>query len=395
MARSLLPEQTLEGPFIYRPERLFHVDSRSRSDAAPALVETESPGGVVPSRKGPIASLAAYLRRHPILCLFLLTPGLVEYLSGSSSFVFLVASPGWFFLALGINTAMYTSGALLIREALIRWRKGWPTVFALGAAYAIMEEGIADQTIFNPHTSPIGGAGVYGHFAGVNWLWFPDILVIHILMSLFLPILLLGYALPETRGKSLLTRRQIGLVTALIAIDTAFLTIIVVRSTGFWYGAPLLIAAIAVIVALCLLGWRLPGELPLRRLGPPTGSRAQFFLVGCFAYPLLVVEAEFGASGRLPPVLIFLAIGATTVGFFFWVLRHVGTERYERHVVAFGAGLLVLGMILGVLFEFPWEFVLIADAAVVYFLYWLDRDLQRRERPSLTVADPRPLATSA
>ncbi|MCI4352968.1 MAG: hypothetical protein L3K14_06220 [Thermoplasmata archaeon] len=350
------------------------------------------PGGSVPATSGPVPPsqasvrspaglfprLVFFLRRHPILCLFLLTPGLVEYLSGSSSFVYLVFSPAWFFLALGINAAMYTSGALLIREALIRWKKGWPTVFALGGAYALMEEGIADQTIFNPHTSPIGAAGVYGHFAGVNWLFFPDIFVIHILMSLLIPILLLGYALPETRGKSLLTNQQIKLVVGIIAVDTAFLTVLVVGKTGYWYGFPLLGVSIVAIVALCLLGWWLPRDFLLRRRGPPASSRLAFFLVGCLAFPIMVVLATAGAARGLPPALVFMAIVGMTGAFFVWVLRRVGTEHHERHVVAFGAGLLVLGLILGVLFEFPWEFVLIADAAVVYFLYWLDQDLARR-----------------
>ena len=334
-----------------------------------------------PPRAGPLTGLVLFLRRHPVLCLFLLTPGLVEYLSGSSSFVFLVISPAWFFLALGINAAMYTSGALLIREALIRWKKGWPTVFALGGAYAIMEEGIADQTIFNPHTSPLGPAGVYGHFVGVNWLWLPDVFVIHILMSLLIPILLLGYALPETRGKRLLTDKQIKLVVALIALDTAFLTVLVVRNTGFWYGFPLLGVSIAAIVAFCVLGWWLPQDLTIRRVGPPASSRLSFFLVGCFAYPLMVVLASAGASRGISPALVFAAIVGMTTAFFVWVLRRVGTEHHERHVLAFGAGLLVLGMILGVLFEFPWEFVVIADAAVVYFLFWLDRNLARKDEP--------------
>jgi hypothetical protein len=320
------------------------------------------------------------------VCLFLLTPGLVEYLSGSSSFVFLVVSPAWFFLALGINAAMYTSGALLIREALIRWRKGWPTVFALGAAYALMEEGIADQTIFNPHTSPIGADGTYGHFAGVNWLWFPDIFLIHILMSLFVPLLLLGYALPETRGRSLLTDRQVGLVALLIAADTAFLTVLVVAKTGYWYGLPMLAVTVASIVGLCLLGWKLPRELSVHRPGPPTASRLQFFLVGSLIYPAIVVEALAGAGRGFSPVGTFVVIVLTLAVALLWALRRVGTEGNERQVVAFSAGLLVLGIAVGLIGSFPIEIVVVADAVVVYFFYWLDRELGRRS----ALADVRP-----
>ncbi|MCI4368281.1 MAG: hypothetical protein L3K09_01780, partial [Thermoplasmata archaeon] len=37
--------------------------------------------------------LLAFLRSHPILCLFLLTPGMVEYLSGSSALANIVLNP--------------------------------------------------------------------------------------------------------------------------------------------------------------------------------------------------------------------------------------------------------------------------------------------------------------
>jgi hypothetical protein len=338
-----------------------------------------------PARPGPpaptgglLTRVTSFLRLHPIVCLFLLTPGLVEYLSGSSSFVFLVLSPGWFFLALGINAAMYTSGALLIREAMIRWKKGWPTAIALGAAYAIMEEGIADQTIFNPHTSPLGPAGVYGHLLGVNWLWLPQIFLIHILMSIAIPLLLLSYALPDVRGQSLLTDRQVWWVVGLIAADTAFLTLLVTASVHYWYGFPLLAVAIASIFALCLLGHRLPSPLPLRRPGPPTGSRWGFFLLGCFVYPGAVLLTVVGASSHVPPALVFAAIVGEMGLAGAWFLRHIGTEANERHIVGFAAGLFALGMLLGLLFEFPIEFVALADVAVIYFLFWLDRDLQRR-----------------
>jgi hypothetical protein len=370
----------VHGPRSYTGQR-HALTERTPDPRAGRMSNPSRDQGTAPApRTGVLAPVTRYLRAHPILCLFLLTPGLVEYLSGSSSFVFLVISPAWFFLALGINAAMYTSGALLVREAVIRWNKGWPTVFALGGAYAIMEEGIADQTIFNPHTSPIGAAGVYGRFLGVNWLWLPDIFVIHILMSLFLPILLLGYALPETRGRSLLTGRQIPGVVALLAADTAFLTVLTVGTTHYWYGVPTLVASVLSIVFLCGLGRWLPRDLRLHRTGSPTSTRRRFFLAGCFAYPLMVVVAILGAGRGLPPLVVFLAIVAVPVALLLWVLRNVGTERGERHVVAFGAGLLVLGIALGVVLEFPWEFVIVADAAVVYFFLWLDRDLDRRER---------------
>src|SRR5208282_1582043 len=91
----------------------------------------------------------AFLRAYPILCLAILTPGIPEYLSTSSSLLTVVTLPFFFPIQMAINVGQYTAGALLIREAVIRWHKGWGTVFLLGLAYGITEEGLGDNTLFN------------------------------------------------------------------------------------------------------------------------------------------------------------------------------------------------------------------------------------------------------
>ncbi|MFI5417968.1 MAG: hypothetical protein ACHQ2Y_03605 [Candidatus Lutacidiplasmatales archaeon] len=317
--------------------------------------------------------LLAFLRSHPILCLFLLTPGMVEYLSGSSALANIVLNPVWFVLQLGFNAAMYLPGALLVREAMIRWNKGWPTAFALGGAYAIMEEGIADQTILNPFNSPIGGAGVYGHYLGINWLWLPDVLLIHILMSICVPILLLDYALPEIRGKSLLSGRGVVAAVAVISVDTALLGAVVVGFGHYWYGVGLLVACIGAIVALIVLGYVLPKHLFPVRPGAPTRGPTAFFLLGAFVYPLMVVAAAATASRGASPLLGFLAVVAVPLVFLWVFVRSVGSERNVPQLVAFSGGLMVLGVILGVATQFTVPLVLLADISLFVFLRWLYR----------------------
>ncbi|MGI0133190.1 MAG: hypothetical protein ACREDK_08945 [Thermoplasmata archaeon] len=321
------------------------------------------------------------LRRRPILCLFLLTPGLIEYIGGSSSFVNLAANPAFFLLQLGINAAMYTPGALLAREAMIRWRKGWPTVFAIGAAYAIMEEGIADQTILNPNAgaAPIGAVGVYGHFAGVNWTWLPMVLMFHILLSIAVPILLLDLALPEIRGRRLLSDRGVLAVLVLLALDTAVLTAIVSTVTHYWYGIGMLVALLTAIVGSCGLAYLLPRyAFPVRK-GAPTSRPHVFFLLGALAYPASLVVAQIGWAARVAPELVVLAIvgvfGVGAVAF----LRSIGTDRRNRHLVAFSAGLVVFGMILSAIRELSFPIVLLADAAVLVFFAWMYREVSRDE----------------
>src|SRR5207244_8673312 len=72
--------------------------------------------------------------------LLLLSPGIPEYLSGSSPVAALVINPGQFVFQIVANVGLYGPGALLVRAATVRWRKGWATVLLLGASYSILEE---------------------------------------------------------------------------------------------------------------------------------------------------------------------------------------------------------------------------------------------------------------
>src|SRR3989442_13578217 len=124
-----------------------------------------------PQSMSMLSKLVRFLKSHPILFLLLLTPGIPEYLSASSQITLLVVNPVLFFLFLGANIGLYGSGVILIREAMIRWKKGWASVFLLGVGYGIVEEGLALWTLFNPLAQPVGNLGFYGHWVGVNWVW--------------------------------------------------------------------------------------------------------------------------------------------------------------------------------------------------------------------------------
>jgi len=153
------------------------------------------------------ARTVGYLKSHPILSLLVLTPGIPEYLSSSSPINAIVLNPPQFVFQLLANLGLYGSGALLIHDAATRWRKGWATIFLLGAGYGILEEGVALSTLFDPNAGPVGALGFYGHWLGVNWVWAAGIVPFHAIYSISLPILLLGMAIPETRAKPLLGRR--------------------------------------------------------------------------------------------------------------------------------------------------------------------------------------------
>ncbi len=157
-------------------------------------------------------------RRHPVVCLLLLSPGIPEYISGSSPTNAIVLNPAMFGFQLAANLGLYGPGVLLVREAMVRWNKGWATVLLLGAAYGILEEGVALSTLFNPNANPVGKLGVYGHWLGVNWVWVAGILPVHMIFSISLPIIAPGAGRARrTRGKSLLSRRGLRVGSVVLA----------------------------------------------------------------------------------------------------------------------------------------------------------------------------------
>jgi hypothetical protein len=319
-------------------------------------------------RASPFPWFVAFFRRHPVWLLFCLTPGIPEYLSGSSSFVLLARNPVLFLLFLALNLGLYGPGVLLVREAFVRWRPGWAGMVLLGAAYGLLEEGTALSTIFNPKASVVGFQGAYGHFAGVNWVWAEGVLGIHIVFSVGLPILLLGLALPETRGRSLLSRRETALAFGVYAVDIAVLALIV----GYFRTAlPLLVAAVVVAGVLYLAARSLPRGAWEPTGGSPRLSPRWFFVLGFVFYPILVLVPGLGNAGNVWPPLTMAVELLLAGGLFFWIRRVVGRTDNEAALTMVALGAITPLVVLGFLFQLVFPVVLIADVLFGLFFYAL------------------------
>ena len=316
---------------------------------------------------------AAFFRARPILVLLIFSPGLIEYLSGSSPLTNLVLNPPFFVLQVLLNAGLYGPGVLLIREARLRWKKGWATVLLLGLAYGVLEEGIALSTMFSPTSAPAAssGLGTYGYYAGVHWVWAAQIDIIHSLFSIAIPILLLDLTLPETRGHSLLGGRQIPLTFGIWAGDIALLDFLVWKWTGFRAGAPLIVGGFAVMAAFVMAARLAPSRLLTPRSPEPRSRPAAFAAVGFLFYLGLVLSALLAKAFAAPPfvaVVGYLLVGGAAL---LWVLRNIGASSHERRLVALVGGLFVFILLGGVVTQVTLPIVLGADAAFLLFLRWL------------------------
>lgn len=313
------------------------------------------------------AQTKRYLARHPILCLLLLTPGIPEYLSGSTSLALLVLNPAFFAIQLAFNLGLYGPGVLLIREAMIRWKKGWATILLLAAAYGILEEGVTLSTLFDPSAPPVILA-YYGHWMGVNWVWSFEIILVHMLYSIALPILLLGLALPETRGKSLLTERHIRYVLSIWGADLLIGIIVVGYTEHFWAAPTLLVGSFAVIGILVFLGYHVRADLFSARAPRPARSPFAFALVGISFFPAtLLVEGI--TNQRTPPLVTIGLLLLVAVLWLYWVLRYSGKVGSERCWTALAAGALVPMAVFGWLSGFRIPVIALASVVAGWFLW--------------------------
>ena len=150
-----------------------------------------------PAVPGRASRVPVGLRRNaPWLVLIVTSITFAEFLTGSTPVLVPLLDP----LSALFLVGLYGAGVLLVREASIRWNKGWPTILLLGAAYGIAEEGLGTKTFFGP--AGVGYLGVYGHFVGVNWVWAVELDLFHCRLE---------HRPPDRRGRACSSRPPRGL----------------------------------------------------------------------------------------------------------------------------------------------------------------------------------------
>ena len=322
------------------------------------------------ARPTPFPKAVSFFRRHPVLLLLCFSPGIVEYLSGSSSFEGIVRAPFLFLLFLGFNLGLYGPGVLLVREAIVRWKKGWASLICLGAAYGLLEEGTALSTLFDPTASVVGGLGYYGHYLGVSWIWVIGVLEIHAVVSIGIPILLLGLALPETRGRPLLTGRQPGIALGIFAFD-----IVLLAYVSHYYPVGFFLQLFAVLVAggLAYLAYRLPPGILDPTSEHPCVGRGASLLLGLAFYPILLLVPAIGGTVHAPAPLTGVVDVALSGGLFFVVRRVIGRSHNEPELILLILGALIPILAFGFIAQIFLPIVLVGDLLFALFFYSLWR----------------------
>lgn len=310
-----------------------------------------------------MAGPRAHPNRRPLLALVLLSPVIAEMLSGSSPPTEWLNPIAALFLIW-----LYGAGVLVMRETAVRWKTGWPSILLLGAAYGIIEEGLAVKSFFDPGWMDLGTLGWYGRWLDVNWVWSVWLTIYHAVVSIAIPIFLVEWIWPNVRGQPLTSRR--GYITAIFLLAAATVTINLLLTPyrpSEWH----LFGAAAAVV---FLGWaarryadRLWAWLPAKKLpqSPRVFALAGFgFLMGSF-----LIYGGGPALGFFP-IITILEGAAVLLGIMFLVRRTSDDlAKWERQRFAFVAGSVGFLVVLAVFLEIAgWRGMAVVAATFIYLL---------------------------
>jgi hypothetical protein len=315
--------------------------------------------------------------RLPVLALLLFAPTIPELLTGSTPVSTLFFDPFQFLLSFGLDVGLYGTGALLIREFGVVYRKGWASTLLLGAAYGIAEEGFAVHTFFQTSGSPVGVLGTYGHAFGVNWLWALGLTVFHATYSIALPILLTQLWFPAVRGERWLDRGSIGLVAFVYVAEVVVFAFLVGHGP-----APAALALFLGVTAVLLgLAYSAPPDLLRVRVGPSALGRTGTVLLGAVGFLAWVFVLVLSGTGRLPAVVAATGFVAIDLFALFLVCTRIGTFGLERSKFWFATGMLGILFLWDVPVEFSVPGILGVAAIMAYLQYRLGRALDARNPP--------------
>ena len=325
---------------------------------------------------------AAHLNRRPLLALVLLSPVIAEMLSGSTPPLEWLNPIAVLFLIW-----LYGAGVLVMRETAVRWKTGWPSILLLGAAYGIIEEGLAVKSFFDPGWMDLGTLGWYGRWLDVNWVWAVWLTIYHAVVSIAIPIFLVEWIWPRTRGIPLTSRRGYIVSIALLAGATVFINIVLTPyRPSIWH----LLGAAAAVVFLAWAAKKYAGRLwarfPSRRLrrSPRVYALAGFgFLMGSF----LIYGG--GPFFGLVPIVTVLEGAGVLLGAMLLVRRTSDDpSKWARQRFAFVAGAVGFLIVLAAFLELAgWRGMGIVGAAFTYLMV-------RWHRRAPSVAAPEPGSTA-
>lgn len=275
-------------------------------------VVAESGGSSSGSRmEGTVGSVTTWRRVAPAIGLVFLAPLIGEFLLGNVS---IAGIAGLFVLA-----PLYGCGALLIREAARRAGRGWATIFVLGVAYALFEEGLVTQFLFNPAYHGLDlQSEAYVPALGVGVRLTVTIIALHAIWSTGVAIALVEAFVPDRRTEPWLGKLGLTVTSVVFLVGSAALAYVEYAEQRFLASAPQLVGAAAVVSTLVAVAFAIG-----RRSRPGIGGTAPnpwiVGVVSLVASSLLLLGAD--APGWFGVGITLALLAGSTILILRWSRR--------------------------------------------------------------------------
>lgn len=275
--------------------------------------------------------------------LAMLSPVLAELCSGSSP-------PLEFFnpISFALLLGLYGAGVLVVRELSVVWGKGWASVLVMGAAYGILEEGVAVKSFFDPQWMDLGGLGEYGRFLDTNWVWAVWLTIYHTVISITLPILIIYMLYPHLRKERFLSRGRFEAVLVILFIDVLVCTALL---NDYVPSIPMYILSIAAVFGLVLYAKHLPSSfLRPTKPHPVWSPRRLAVLAFLFIFLSFIFAGAFVDTSvpALVPIVLLLGLsGFALVA----IVEHIGSSNNLPQIAGLAGGLMGFLVVFGSLQE--------------------------------------------
>ncbi|CAM5319304.1 hypothetical protein MAUB1S_05548 [Mycolicibacterium aubagnense] len=229
-------------------------------------------------------------RLLPVIGLFLLSPISAEYLVGYAESTYHPLEMLWGLLILA---PLYGSVALLIREIARRTGRGWPTMLLLAAAFGLIQAGLIDQSLFNPHYGTDLNIAYWDTERLPTWIsplgisanLTLDFVSTHVVWSFAAPIAVVECCAPRIADRPWLGRIGILLMVSLYLAAAALVFDDHLRVTGFMATKAQVVATVA-----CALLLGIAALLAPVYIGKRAGYVPAPWLVAVFVLAILALH---------------------------------------------------------------------------------------------------------
>ncbi len=320
----------------------------------------------------------------PALALWLISPVFGEMISGSTPL-----NEYWYPWVVLVFGMLYGSGAVLIREMVVRWKQGWLSLLLLGMAYGIYEEGLMVRSFFDPGWMDLDNLGIYGRVAGVNWVWAEHLTIFHALISIAASVAFVQILYPEKRAEPWIGARGLAWNALAFAATLPIGALLnPYDAPDVWLGMGWL-----AIAALTLAAWRINPEPRKPRIAEVAHPRYFWWIgfLGAFGQFFLIY---FTSEKGNPPFLVTMILVVLYDLFLLWLVRRGNGEFQawdDRHRLALINGTLSLFLILIPLAANGQYPIMYATSPILLFcLWWVARRVKQRvnaERAQQTIEE--------